>query len=113
MPYHISNPNYSNSFLKDFFIADLAIKNNASSCPVDAFLFPYIFFNNQNKKSCAFFFSERAQDAQVIFFTNSSRGTINRVSTNWDKEEEAVKLEGCHFLFRLPFKKKGGNEFMN
>ena len=31
---------------------------------------------------------------------------------NWEKEEEVHELSRAHFLFRLPFKKKGGSLYM-
>ncbi len=70
MPDHIQHPFYPHSFLKDFSIAKPkpAVENNSFNNSVNIFLFSDCLFNNYNRNSGAFLFSEGAQDTNVVSF---------------------------------------------
>ena len=70
MPDHIQHPFYPHSFLKDFSVATPkpAVENNSFNSSVNIFLFSDCLFNNYNRNSGAFLFSERAQPTNVVSF---------------------------------------------
>ncbi len=70
MPDHIQNLIYSQSFLKNFSVANSksAVENNFFNNSVNIFLFPDCPFNNYNRNSGAFLFLEGAQHTNVISF---------------------------------------------
>ncbi len=70
MPDHIQHPFYPYSFLKNFSVVKpkLAEENNSFNSSVNIFLFSDSLFNNYNRNSGAFLFSERAQHTNVVSF---------------------------------------------
>ncbi len=126
MPDHIQYLIYPPSFLKDFSVATPkpAIENNSFNSFINIFLFYYSLFSNRN--SYIFFYSKRAQYANTILYLSAAEMRLITIKTQsiaslqfenieYDyiiigkKEEEATERWSYRFLFRLPFKKKGGN----
>ncbi len=105
MPDHIQHPFYPHSFLKDFSVATPkpAVENNSFNSSVNIFLFSDCLFNNYNRNSGAFLFSERAQHTNVVSFLLSIK---TRSIVKGTRTITSIKFEDLNNNHKTNGKKK-------
>ncbi len=86
---------YPYFFLKNFSVASPkpAVENNSFNSFVNTVLFPGWLFINDNRDSCAFFYSEEAHHAMLILFltTIKTRSIVKRMRLIASLQFEMVK----------------------